>query len=79
MLASRHVFIYRVLLSPNEATKSNQIKSNQIKSNQIKSSVGVVQQLPFDTRETTSRNPNTKGVFSLTKSTPVNSNSIVYM
>ena len=35
MLASRHVFIYRVLLSPNEATKSNQIKSNQIKSNQI--------------------------------------------
>ena len=40
----------------------------QIKSNHT---VGVVQQLTFDTRETTSRNPNTIGVFSLTNSTSV--------
>ena len=31
--------------------------------------VGVVRQLPFDTWETTSWNPNTNGVFSLTRST----------
>ena len=39
---------------------------NQIKSNHI---LGVVQQLPFNTRETTSQNPNINGVFSLTNPT----------